>query len=153
VIETAGWAAFRCSLTGVASDRQLEVPVCMFYRAGSQGWQAGTTPAASAAALGALGALLHDVAGVRDGTRPTRDSSAASGSQGSIPRDADATSTETTTARGVRPPSVADLVPTPYWQMLPEDARVTLTELMIRLILDHAAGAQASHRTEARHEA
>lgn len=50
-------------------------------------------------------------------------------------------------------PSDPDLVPTPRWQMLPEDARVTLTELMIRLILDHAAGVQASRRTEARHEA
>ncbi len=29
---------------------------------------------------------------------------------------------------------------------MPEEARVTLTELMIRLILDHAAAAQASLR-------
>ena len=50
-------------------------------------------------------------------------------------------------------PSDADLVPAPHWQTLPEEARVTLTELMIRLILDHATGAQAPHRTEARHEA
>ncbi|MFN4101075.1 MAG: hypothetical protein ACK4GT_14995 [Pararhodobacter sp.] len=39
--------------------------------------------------------------------------------------------------------SDADPVPAPHWQTLPEEARVTLTELMIRLILDHAAGAQA----------
>ena len=50
-------------------------------------------------------------------------------------------------------PSDADLVPAPHWQTLPEDARVTLTELMVRLILDHAAGAQVPHWTEARHEA
>ena len=50
-------------------------------------------------------------------------------------------------------PSDADLVPTPHWQTLPEEARVTLTELMVRLILDHTVGAQAPHRTEARHEA
>lgn len=48
--------------------------------------------------------------------------------------------------------SGADVVPAPHWQTLPEEARVTLTELMIRMILDHAAGAQAPHRTEARHE-
>lgn len=50
-------------------------------------------------------------------------------------------------------PTDADLVPAPHWQTLPEDARVTLTELMVRLILDHAASASAPHRTEARHEA
>ena len=50
-------------------------------------------------------------------------------------------------------PSDADLVPAPHWEMLPEEARVTLTELMVRLILDHAAGAQVPHWTEARHEA
>jgi hypothetical protein len=49
-------------------------------------------------------------------------------------------------------PDDTDLVP-PRWQALPEEARVTLTGLMIRLILDHAVGAQAPHRSEARHEA
>ena len=104
VIEKAGWAAFRCSLRGIASGRQLEVPVWMFDRAVSQGWQVGATPAASVAALGALAALLHDGAGVRDGAAQTRGSSAASGSQETIPGDADATPTETTKARVVRPP-------------------------------------------------
>lgn len=49
-------------------------------------------------------------------------------------------------------PSDDDSVP-PHWQTLPEEARVTLTKLMVRLILDHAVGAQAPRRTEARHEA
>lgn len=49
-------------------------------------------------------------------------------------------------------PDDPDLVPTPHWRMLPEDARVKLTELMIRLILDHAAEPRARRRTEARHE-
>jgi hypothetical protein len=104
VIEKAGWAAFRCSLTGVASDRRLEVPVWMFDRVASQGWQVRATPVASVAALGALAALLHDAAGIRDGAPQTRDSSAASGSQEAIPGDADATPTDTTTTRVVRPP-------------------------------------------------
>ena len=50
-------------------------------------------------------------------------------------------------------PSAANPVPTPPWQTLPDEARVTLTRLMVRLILDHAVAAQAPHRTEARHEA
>jgi hypothetical protein len=49
-------------------------------------------------------------------------------------------------------PNDTDPVP-PHWQALPEEARVTLTGLMIRLILDHVVGAQAPHRSEARHEA
>lgn len=40
-------------------------------------------------------------------------------------------------------PRDADPVPAPHWPTLPEEARVTLSELMVRLILDHAAGAQA----------
>jgi hypothetical protein len=50
-------------------------------------------------------------------------------------------------------PSDADLAAAPHWQTLPEKARVTLTELMVRLIVDHATGARAPHLTEARHEA
>ena len=50
-------------------------------------------------------------------------------------------------------PSDADLVSEPHWQTLPEETQVTLTELMIRLIFDHAVGAQAPHPTEAPNEA
>ena len=104
VIAKAGWAAFRCSLSGVTSDRRLEVPVWMFDRAACQSWQVGVTPVASVAALRALAALLHDAAGVRDGASQTPDSSATSSSQQAIPGDADATSTSTTTTRVVHPP-------------------------------------------------
>lgn len=45
-----------------------------------------------------------------------------------------------------------DAEPTPQWQSLPDEARLTLTELMVRLILDHADGA-ASQRKEAGHDA
>jgi len=48
----------------------------------------------------------------------------------------------------------SDVEPVPlHWQMLPEEVRVTLTTLMVRLILDHVAGAPAPRRKEARHEA
>jgi hypothetical protein len=43
-------------------------------------------------------------------------------------------------------------VPTPQWRSLPDEARLTLTELIVRLILDHADGA-ASQRKEAGHDA
>ena len=50
-------------------------------------------------------------------------------------------------------PSDADPVPAPHWQTLPDEARVTLTGLMVRLIIEHAVGARAPQPTEARHEA
>jgi hypothetical protein len=50
-------------------------------------------------------------------------------------------------------PCDAEPAPTPHWRTLPDEARLTLTELMVRLILDHADGANAAQRTEARHEA
>jgi len=49
-------------------------------------------------------------------------------------------------------PSDADLAPAPHWQTLPEEARVTLTGLMVRLILDHTDGADRQ-RKEAGHDA
>lgn len=104
VIAKAGWAAFRCSLSGISSDRRLEVPVWMFDRAACQCWQVAVTPVASVAALRALAALLHDAAGVRDGASQMPDLSATSSSQQAIPGDADATPTSTTTARVVHSP-------------------------------------------------
>jgi hypothetical protein len=48
----------------------------------------------------------------------------------------------------------SDVEPVPlHWQMLPEEVRVTLTTLMVRLILEHVAGTPAPHRKVARHEA
>lgn len=40
----------------------------------------------------------------------------------------------------------------PPWQALPAEARLALTRLMARLILDHAAGDRAPERTEQRHD-
>ena len=48
------------------------------------------------------------------------------------------------------PPSDPERIPTPQWQSLPDEARLTLTKLMVRLILDHGA---ASQRRDAEHDA
>src|ERR671913_1902998 len=64
VVEKAGWATFRCSLTGVTSDRQLEVPVWMFDRAAGQSWRLIAAPLASVAALAVLTVLLDNAAEV-----------------------------------------------------------------------------------------
>ena len=104
MVEKAGWAAFRCSLTGIASDRWLEVPVWMFDRVASQSWQLRTAPLASVAALAVLRALLSDAAEVCGDPSRSRDLSAASDSQKAIPGDVHATPTDTTTTRLVRRP-------------------------------------------------
>ncbi len=50
------------------------------------------------------------------------------------------------------PQSDPERFPTPHWQSLPDGTRLTLTELMARLILDRAGGVD-SHRKEAGHNA
>jgi hypothetical protein len=47
-------------------------------------------------------------------------------------------------------PKAAGLLPP--WQALPAEARLTLTRLMVRLILDHAAGDRAPDQKEQRHD-
>ena len=42
---------------------------------------------------------------------------------------------------------------TPQWQTLPAETRRTLTTLMVRLLLDHAAGDCVPEREEMRHDA
>ena len=41
----------------------------------------------------------------------------------------------------------------PPWRALPEETRLTLTKLMVRLILDHVDGECAVQREEADHDA
>ena len=40
----------------------------------------------------------------------------------------------------------------PQWQALPAEARLALIKLMVRLILDHAAGDRAPERKERCHD-
>jgi hypothetical protein len=110
----------------------------MLDRLASQSWHLRGAPVASVEALQTLAALLHDGAGDLGEASQSRDSGAASGSQEAIPGDAHATPTDTAATDLFAHPSDADPVPT----TLPDGARVTLTKLMVRLILDHAVGAQ-----------
>ncbi len=43
-------------------------------------------------------------------------------------------------------------VPTPAWGALPEETRLALTRLMVRLFLDHAHDARGLQPEEARHD-
>src|SRR3977135_2319451 len=61
VIEKSGREVFRCSRSGRASDRWLEVPAWMFDRAGSAAWRVRAAPRVDIAVLRALATLLQDV--------------------------------------------------------------------------------------------
>ena len=125
----------------------------MFDRAASQCWQFGAAPVASVAALATLAALLNDAAGGCGGPSGSRDSGASSGSPKAIPGDAhaDADRHRSNSTSSTRPRP--EPFPTPHWQSLPEEAQLTLTGLMARLILDHADGAGQPQRKEAGHDA
>lgn len=60
VIEKGDAAVFRCSVSGQASDRWLEVPGWMFDRILSASWGIWAAPHVDLAVLGALAALLDD---------------------------------------------------------------------------------------------
>ncbi len=50
------------------------------------------------------------------------------------------------------PPRSTGSQPTPHWRSLPDATQAILTSLMVRLILDHADGAE-SQQKEARDDA
>src|SRR5450755_1190804 len=64
VVEKAGREVFRCSLSGRASARWLEIPAWMFDRAARATWRVGATPYVDIAVLTALATLLQDVTSV-----------------------------------------------------------------------------------------
>src|SRR6202048_4471471 len=80
VVEKAGGEVFRCSLSGQASGRWLEIPAWMFDRAAGATWRVGAAPYVDIAVLSALATLLQDVTSVSDAPSQLRDSSAALGS-------------------------------------------------------------------------
>src|SRR5258707_9047870 len=64
VVEKAGGEVFRCSLSGQASGRRLEIPAWMFDRAARAAWRVGAAPYVDIAVLTALASLLQDVTSV-----------------------------------------------------------------------------------------
>src|ERR1700692_2558310 len=80
VVEKAGIEVFRCSLSGQASGRRLEIPAWMFDRAARAAWRVGVAPYCCIAVLTALATLLQDVTSVSAAPSQLRDSSAALGS-------------------------------------------------------------------------
>src|SRR6266404_4846901 len=80
VVEKADREVFRCSLSGRASARWLEIPAWMFDRAARAAWRVGATPYVELAVLTALPTLLQDVTSVSGAPSQLRDSSAALGS-------------------------------------------------------------------------
>src|SRR5882762_10211079 len=80
VVKKAGIEVFRCSLSGQASGRRLEIPAWMFDRAARAAWRVGAAPYVDIAVLAALATLLQDVTSVSGAPSQLRDSSAALGS-------------------------------------------------------------------------
>src|SRR5260370_4233021 len=90
VVEKAGIEVFRCSLSGQASGRRLEIPAWMFDRAAGAAWRGGAAPYVDIAVLTALATLLQDVTSVSAAPSQLQDSSAALGSHDANRGDAHA---------------------------------------------------------------
>ena len=58
-IDKSGAEVYRCSLSGLVSDRWLEIPVWMFDRAASASWRLEDTPLTDIRALSALATLAQ----------------------------------------------------------------------------------------------
>lgn len=115
----------------------------MFDRATSQSWQLGSAPVASVATLASLAAVLNDTLAARDKPSELRDPGAASDSRRRFREKAMPRRSTLQQLDLFDPPSGRERFATPQWRSLPDAARLTLTALMTRLILDHADGGAA----------
>jgi hypothetical protein len=114
VVEKAGREIFRCSLSGRATGRWLEIPGWMFDRAAGAAWRVGAAPYVDIAVLTALATLLQDVTSVSGAPSQFRDSSAALGSHDANRGDVHAapayrsspSSQQCTSVRSVRRPAL-----------------------------------------------
>src|SRR5260370_22136402 len=61
VVEKAGGEVFRCSLSGQASGRRLEIPAWMFDRAPHAAWRVCAAPYIDISVLTSMATLLQDV--------------------------------------------------------------------------------------------
>lgn len=101
-VDKAGSEVFRCSLSGLASDRWLEIPVWMFDRAASASWRLMATPLTNMTALGALVALLGDTVRSQDRPSPSQESVPASLSRNLNEGDAHDAQSKVLSVRSVR---------------------------------------------------
>ena len=169
VVDKADDVIFRCTLNGSAADRWLEVPAWMFDRTRCLDPPRLTaSPFVSMDALSALSDLLLQAL-----KKPPRSSSnaphfSASRSShdqnrgeahdhakpGTTASDASRAAKASAKNRCQQSDLFDSVMPTqtPAWQDLPEGTRATLTDLMTRLILEHALISCAPLRTEVSHD-
>lgn len=168
-IDKADGVVFRCTLSGSAADRWLEVPAWMFeWAMCPDPPRLTTSPFVSMDALSALPDLLRQTLKPppSSSNAPYSGASISSHDQnrgeahdhakpGATASDAGRTTKASakrlfSTDRSVRRRNAdADA---PAWRDLPEEARDMLTALMARLILEHARISNAASRTEAGHD-
>ncbi|WP_245518923.1 MULTISPECIES: hypothetical protein [unclassified Mesorhizobium] len=153
VIEKADREVFRCSLSGHASDRWLEVPAWMFDRAVCTAWRIAAAPHVDPRTLGVLVTLLQDATANSHTPSQLEDSGAASGPHDANRGEVHAAPAYDISVRSVSNPHDAQTAQMPPWQALPEETRLTLTKLMVRLILDHVDGDRTVPLEDARHDA
>ena len=103
-IDKGGVDVYRCSLSGLAADRWLEVPVWMFERAASANWRIGDAPQADITTLGALALLLEEAVRFQHGRPQSLESGAALLSHHPDEGDDDAAQAEVLSVRSVRKP-------------------------------------------------
>ena len=159
VIQKTAGDVFRCSCDDEASGRWLELPAWMFDRSVCAPMQVCAPPFVGVTALGALRVLLSDLAGNREGiiggssNAPVPGAALGSPEQTIGERPMQQENKRHHQHRGAgeqfdlfrRPCSGGTRQP-PAWEALPPQTRATLTELMMRLILDHGRPIAATPR-------
>jgi hypothetical protein len=167
-VEKADGVVFRCTLSGSAADRWLEVPAWMFDRAACPHPPRLTaSPFVSMDALSMLSDLLRRAlkSPLSSSNAPHSGASKSSHDQNRgeahdhAKRDTTASDLDRAAKASTKRPFPADRhvrrhkpAKTPAWRDLPEETRGMLTGLMARLILEHAQISSPALRTEAGHD-
>jgi hypothetical protein len=159
--DKADGVVFRCTLSGSAADRWLEVPAWMFERARCLDPPRLTaSPFVSMDALSALSDLLRQVlkpplsssnAPHSGASRSSRDQNRGEAHDHAKP-GATASDAGPTAKASAQRPDGATPTQTPSWRDLPEETRDALTGMMARLTLEHAQIGSPVLRTEADHD-
>ena len=160
VVEKSDGVAFRCSVTGSNVDRWLEVPAWMFDRSACSHAGAVTDAHADLAALTALAGFLRHALNGRVASSDIPLSELSSLSRDQNRGEAHATANEVAASaplcaaadRPVRRRIAKDDRQHAGWSGLPAEIQAALTELMTRLILDHAGNNWVGSTTETDHD-